>query len=194
MNVAASLLRQARLGSGLSGRALARLAGTPQSRVSEIERDVHDPSVGTLDKAVRAAGWQLAVIPTRAPTASAVALEVRQAFASTDQATGEERAFRALLSLVDGLRDAAPAVRVALCVAPPALTGDERFDAAIAAVVEHRLTVAALPVPAWVHEPARTLIVPWTPDPYAGPDVAAEAPEAFRRHRVLLAAREFDSV
>lgn len=193
MNVAASLLRQARLASGLSGRTLARLAGTPQSRVSEIERDVHDPSVGTLDKAIRAVGWQLAVLPSRAPTAAAVALAIRRDIESPDQAAREEQAFRTLLSLADGLRDAASAVRVALCVAPPASTGDNRFDAAIAAVVEHLLSLDALPVPEWVHEPARTLEVPWTPDPYAGPDVADEVPAAFFSHGVLLAARELES-
>ena len=191
MSVAAGLLKQGRLSAGLSARALARQAGTAQARLSEIERGVHDPSVGTIDRALRAAGWQLAVLPTRAPTAAAVALDVLAAVAAGP--TSEERAFRSLLSLSDGLASAEPALRVALCVAPPPLTGDTRFDAAIAAVVEYHLSRSKLPVPGWVREPSRTLAEPWTPDPYAGPELAAEVPESFRRHGVLLAERELGS-
>jgi transcriptional regulator with XRE-family HTH domain len=193
MSVAAGLLKQARLASGLSARGLARQAGTAQARLSEIERGVHDPSVGTIDRSLRATGWQLAVLPTRAPTAATVALAVSEALADDGRAS-EERAFRSLLSLSDGLASAEPALRVALCVAPPPLTGDVRFDAAIAAVVEYHLSRSKLPVPAWVREPSRTLPEPWTPDPYAGPELAAEVPESFRRHGVLLAERELESV
>jgi transcriptional regulator with XRE-family HTH domain len=173
----------------LSARAVARQAGTAQARSSEIERGVHDPSVGTIDRLLRAAGWQLTVIPTRAPTATAVAISIR-----AGGPTSEERAFRSLLSLSDGLASAEPTLRVALCVAPPPPTGDLRFDAAIAAVVEYHLSRSKLPVPPWVREPARTLAEPWTPDPYAGPELTAEVPERFRRHGVLLAERELESI
>lgn len=194
MSVAANLLKQARLASGLSTRALARRAHTAPARLSEIERDVHDPAVGTLDRSVRAAGWQLAVLPTRAPTAATVALGIREEATRSGGEVDENRAFRSLLALSDGLVSAEPATRVALCVAPPLPTGDLRIDAALAAVVEHHLTRTALPVPAWVHEPSRFLVEPWIPDPYAGPEIVAEAPEAFRRHGVLLSARELESV
>ncbi|HEV8625965.1 MAG TPA: helix-turn-helix transcriptional regulator [Acidimicrobiia bacterium] len=194
MSVAAGLLKQARLAAGWSARAVARQAGTAQARLSEIERGVHDPSVGTIDRSLRAVGWQLAVLPTRAPTAATVGLAVREAIDAAGRPASEERAFRSLLSLSDGLGSAEPALRVALSVAPPPPTGDTRFDAAIAAVVEYHLTRSKLPVPGWVREPSRTLAEPWTPDPYAGPELAAEVPEAFRRHGVLLAERELESV
>lgn len=100
---------------------------------------------------------------------------------------------RALLTLSDGLTDATADVKVALCVTPPPLTGDPRFDAAVAAVADHHLSSSNLPVPAWVLEPQRTLAEPWVPDPYAGPSVAAETPEALQRHGVLLAERELAS-
>lgn len=191
MTVAAELLRGTRLASGVSARELARRAGTAPARVSEIERSVHDPSVGTLDRVLRSAGWQLLAVPTRAPTAATVALSILEL--GTSDARGEERGFRALLSLSDGLADAAPDVKVALCVAPAPLTGDARFDAAIAAVVEYHLAGADLPVPGWVHEPVRSLTDPWIPDPYARPDIADAAPEPFRRRGVLLAERELAS-
>lgn len=192
--MASALLKQARQGSGLSARALARQAGTAQARLSEIERAIHDPAVGTLDRVVRAAGWQLAVLPTRAPTAATVALAIREESEGLDARRAESRAFRALLTLSDGLASAEAAVRVALCVTPPPPTGDARIDAAIAAVVEHHLSRDGLPVPTWVDEPDRVLSDPWTPDPYAGDDVAEEAPPSFRRHGVLLAARELESI
>lgn len=189
--VAAALLKEARLASGLSARALAARAGTAPARVSEIERAVHDPSVGTLDRVLGAAGWQIIAVPTRAPTASVVALSIRNH--GTDDVAGEERAFRAVLSLSDGLADAAPDVKLVLCVTAAPLTGDSRFDAAIAAVVEYHLAIAGLPVPAWVDEPERALSDAWIPDRYAGPDIAEETPEAFRRRGVLLAERELAS-
>lgn len=191
MTVAADLLRATRLASGLSARGLARQAGTAPARLSEVERSVHDPSVGTLDRVLRSAGWQLIVVPTRAPTAAIVALSIVEHGTEGDR--DEERAFRALLSLSDGLSDAAPDVKVVLCVAPAPLTGDGRFDAAIAAVVEYHLGGAGLPVPSWVHEPSRSLTDPWTPDPYAGPGIADATPEPFRRRGVLLAERELAS-
>lgn len=84
-------------------------------------------------------------------------------------------------------------MRVALCVAPPPLTGDRRFDAAIAAVVEYHLARDSLPLPSWVYEASRSVPDPWVPDPYAGPDIVADAPEPFRRRGVLLAERELVS-
>ena len=194
MTVASGLLKQARLAAGLSARAVARQAGTAQARSSEIERGVHDPAVGTIDRLLRAAGWQLTVLPTRAPTATAVAISIREGGSEGGGPASEDRAFRSLLSLSDGLASAEPTLRVALCVAPPPSTGDLRFDAAIAAVVEYHLSRSGLPAPPWVREPSRTLAEPWTPDPYAGPELAAEVPESFRRHGVLLAERELESV
>lgn len=191
MTVAAELLRETRLASGLSARGLAKRAGTAPARVSEIERCVHDPSVGTLDSVIRSAGWQLLAIPTRAPTAATVALSILEL--GTGDGPGEERGFRALLSLSDGLAEASPDVKVALCVAPAPLTGDTRFDAAIAAIVEYHLALGGLPVPSWVHEPVRSLTTPWIPDPYARPDIADDSPEPFRRRGVFLAERELAS-
>lgn len=83
MAIAAELLKQTRLTSRLSGRELAERAGTAPARLSEIERTVHDPAVGTLDRVLRSAGWQLVVLPTLVPTAATVALSIRDAGTST---------------------------------------------------------------------------------------------------------------
>jgi hypothetical protein len=83
---------------------------------------------------------------------------------------------------------------VALAATPPAPTGDLRYDAYVAALVEHHLDAAHLPLPAWVEEPGRILDEPWIVDRFAEPDVESATPTAFRRHGVLVDARELASV
>ena len=56
---AASLLRTVRSEAGLSLRELAALAGTSHSTLSAYEHEAKTPTVGTLDRIVRAAGFSL---------------------------------------------------------------------------------------------------------------------------------------
>ena len=58
---AATTLRRARRRSGLSLRALAARAGTSHSTLSAYERGRKEPTVDTLDRIVRAAGFELGV-------------------------------------------------------------------------------------------------------------------------------------
>jgi transcriptional regulator with XRE-family HTH domain len=58
---AAALLRRARTGSGLSLRQLAERAGTSHATLSAYERSRVVPSVQTLQRIVRAAGFGLAL-------------------------------------------------------------------------------------------------------------------------------------
>ena len=62
---AGSVLRDARISSGLSQRELARRAGVPLSTVGRIERNAVDPRVGTLAALADALGvdLQLVVVP-----------------------------------------------------------------------------------------------------------------------------------
>lgn len=62
---AAQLIRQVRGRSGLSLRALARRAGTSHSTLAAYEAGRVVPSVDTLDRIVRAAGFALAPTLTR---------------------------------------------------------------------------------------------------------------------------------
>lgn len=61
MRKAGSLLRDARVRSGLSQRELARKARTAQSVVARIEAGLTDPGWDTLAALIRAAGFDLAV-------------------------------------------------------------------------------------------------------------------------------------
>lgn len=59
MESVGALLREARLGAGLSQRELAARASTSQSVVHRVEHGVVDPSVGTLSRLLAAAGCDL---------------------------------------------------------------------------------------------------------------------------------------
>lgn len=189
MTSAARLLRQARRGRSLSQRQLAAAAGCHQPAVAGIESGVVDPGVGRLSGLVAATGHRLAVLPTTAPSVADIADALYEALRGGETA----RCLRLLVQLNDGLAAESGVVRVALCVTPPAPTGDVRYDAYLAALVEHHLSTDALPVPDWVHEPSRTLATPWRLDVTAGAELEAATPPAFARHGVYLDAAELVS-
>jgi transcriptional regulator with XRE-family HTH domain len=59
---AATLIRQARSGSGLSLRQLAERAGTSHATLSAYESGRVDPSVRTVQRIIRSAGFDPAVV------------------------------------------------------------------------------------------------------------------------------------
>lgn len=185
----AQLIREARRGKGLTQRALADRLGVGQSALADIERSAHDTRGDHLDRIVNAAGYRLAVLPTYAHSAADWADLIYEELRGPRRS--ESVAFRALIGLNDDLAGVSKPLRVALCVAPPAPCGDPRFDAALAALVEHHLTIGRLPVPDWVREPSRFLSEPWVVSPYTDTE---DVPKAFRRHGVLLGADELQSV
>lgn len=62
-----------------------------------------------------------------------------------------------------------------------------RWDALLAAVVEHIARLHDLPVPGWVDEPERFLATPWviSQNPVTAADSVLYAPGAFIRHGAL---------
>ena len=56
-----AILREARARSALTQRALARRAGTAQSEVARIEGGRRDPAFATVERLVRAAGFDLKI-------------------------------------------------------------------------------------------------------------------------------------
>jgi transcriptional regulator with XRE-family HTH domain len=188
---AALLVRQARGMSGLSQRALAERTGDYQPNVAAIESGARDAYVSTVSRLVEAAGGRLSVLPTRTATAAEVAVEVAHLIASRR----ERVAYRTVLGLHDDLVRADAALRVALCVMPPPLTGDRRFDALLAALVEHDLERDRLPVPVWARDPGRDAGGWWVEDlPELRAAVRKATPAAFARHGVWLDAGELESV
>jgi transcriptional regulator with XRE-family HTH domain len=62
MSRAASMIREARLRSGLTQAELAARLGVSQSAVSKLERERSNPTVETLDRLLRATGHRLQMI------------------------------------------------------------------------------------------------------------------------------------
>ena len=190
VDVAASnLIREARRAKGLSQRNVAQRAGVSQPAIADIERSIHDPGVATIDRLLKATGSSLVTLPTFSWTVSRWADFLYQEFRGNRRS--ESVMYRSIIGLSDELRAAEPCLRVALCVAEPAPCGDVRFDAALAAVVEHHLSADLLPIPPWVNGSNRFLNEPWR----ATPDFEVEELlPAFERHGILLAASELASI
>ena len=177
----ARLLRETRRAKGLTQRGLAERAQITQPALAAIESSEHDTRGATLERIIGAAGYGLFVLPTHAKAAADWADEIYQELRSPRRNAAV--AFRAIIGLSDDLVGADPALRVAL--------GDVRYDAAIAAVVEHHLQRDRLPVPKWVNESSRVLERPWVVTLGVTED---EVPAAFRRRGVLLAESELASI
>jgi hypothetical protein len=81
-------------------------------------------------------------------------------------------------------------VQVDLLRVEPALIGDERWDALLAALAEHLCAQHDLAPPAWTE--SRVLRRPWFPAELAVQRVEAlvRAPAAFRKHGVYLSAHD----
>lgn len=62
---AASQVNQARRAAALSQRELSRRTGVPQSAIARIERGRQVPRADTLEKLLRACGFELRLAPTR---------------------------------------------------------------------------------------------------------------------------------
>lgn len=172
--VASTLVWQARSGAHLTQARLASLSTVKQPNISRAEKGSRDVSVDTLDRLVRAAGWRLAVLPTRSDTVAAAAAAVASAVRDDRP---EPVLLRIVLQLADDLAREHGAERVALTVSPPGPTGDARIDAFIAGVAERRLNEERLPHPRWLAK-AGFLTAPWTP---SGLIPSSPVPELERR-------------
>ncbi len=62
MSRAATMLREARMAAGLTQAALAARLGVSQSAIAKLEREGSNPTVETLDRTLRAAGFRLQLI------------------------------------------------------------------------------------------------------------------------------------
>lgn len=184
MSVAATLLASARRYRGVSGRALARQTASSQAGLVGVENGTADATTGRLDRILRALDYQVIALPTRLGTASDAGEDIRRYL----ELGNEDAAFRVVLQLAADLTRADPALRVALCVTPPATSGSGNFDALLAGIVEWKLSKDALPIPLWVGEGARTLSEPWDVEPVPALQEAARqrTPDALRRHGVYL--------
>lgn len=192
MFAASELISSARRYRGVSGRALARATGSSQAGLSDLERGSQDATSARVDRFLSALGYRLTVLPTRLDTVAAAAESVRDAVGRSDHDT----ALRAVWQLAADLRSAEPSLRVALCVTPPAPTGDARFDALIAGVADFLLSQEGLPRPPWLAEGWRSLEEPWDVEPVVAlrPRARSVTPPALAAHGVFLDPTELVNV
>jgi len=196
-------VRDIRRRGGLSQRALAGRAGVPQPTIAEIEARRREPSMTLLSRLAEATGYELKVDLQPLPARSAVAtanrirdLLVRAEGEHWSQAQREDAALRAVIDFKDALATARANEFTDLVSTPPGLTGDTRWDAFIAAVVEDEAATRAVSTPRWTDEKARFTRPLWYLSDNKGLHgwELATAPGAFVRHGILAAKHELRSV
>lgn len=118
---------------------------------------------------------------------SELASRVADALARGD----EDEAWRWLLQFVDDYRGSSGAAKALLTAERPPLTGDRRYDAAIAGLVEHLSAQSGNEVPDWTSEPARFAEPWWFVAGLPGYRASAlrDSPISFKRHGVFLTDR-----
>ena len=200
--MASKLVRDLRRNAGWSQRALARAAGVPQPTVAEIEAGRREPSLSLLSRLAEATGQVVTVglepLHPRSAVATASRVRDRLSVPGGAQWSAELRqdgALRALIDFKDALGSATVGEFESLVKTPPGPTGETRWDAFIAAVVEDESATRELPPPYWTNEKSRFVRPFW----YLSDNRAlhawelATAPGAFVRHGVLAAREELES-
>jgi len=190
--MARAILEAARKSQGTTQSQLARVTGTYQANISLIESGATDPGLSTIEQYLSPLGFRLIALPTMKPSVAEFALVIGEAIREKKFS----RAFRLLIQLSDNLNAVEPDICVALCASPAPLTGDVRYDALLAGLVEFTLHEKGLPVPGWVSEETRILSQRWVVDKYAIDLTKAlkRTPRTFLKHNVVIDAQEFASV
>ena len=201
--MASKFVRDLRHRAGLSQRALAAASGVPQPTIAEIERGRREPSLSLLSRLAEATGQVLTVgvEPIHPRSAVATANRVRdrlsgQAGEGWSNELRQDGALRAVIDFRDALGSATAEEFEGLVQTPPVLTGETRWDALIAAVVEDESATRDVPPPYWTNEKSRFVRPLW----YLSDNKAlhawelATAPRAFVRHGVLAARAELESI
>jgi len=183
MTNASVLLRAARKSRGLTQKDLAQRSNVDQGRVSRVESG-REAEFSTIERFLSGTGHRLYSAPTRRDDAATIAAAIRGYLRAGDK----HSALRELIQLSDNLDSEHGLVRGVLGLAEPEPTGDRAWDAALAALVDLRLSEEGLPSPAWVDAPNRQLRAPRTldvdpADPIPAPE---DVPAEFLERGVLV--------
>lgn len=120
----------------------------------------------------------------RPPGIADVAAEVRRCLAEGDEASALRLSFRC----VEVFERAPAEEHDDLVSIPPALVGDRRFDALLAAVAEYLCIRSGMPPPAWVEDQCRFLQKRWFVSGIRSlhADTIANSPVSFSRRGVFI--------
>ncbi len=193
----AALLRDARRRAELTQSEIAHRAHTAQSAVAAYETGARTPSLGTLERLLRACEHELDLVVRPRTRRGASSLSELAPAIANDLAAGEEQAaIRLLFGFADDFRGSGRPGQAALIEHEPAPTGDARFDAALAATAEFFAAEVELPAPEWVNQPNR-FVEPWwfiASRPAFHAYTLAHTPAVFARHGVFVAREVFTRV
>ena len=183
----ARIVAEAREGAGLSIRALARVAHVSPSTVHRIEHGRLVPTVEMLDRIVHATGGRLDVVVrpddrTIAGLARAIAADLDRDREVRTMPVQRAAEFAARFGRGD------PEMRRFAIWSEPPPTGEARWEAFLAALVEWLSVRHGVDVPAWVHDPSRYLTEGWwiTTMPSLRAWEFAGSPASFQSHGVYL--------
>lgn len=171
--------------AGLTQQALAERAQTTQSTIAAYEAGAKEPSVRTMTRIAAAAG--LAVTWDLVATSSLTVRTVQQVAESLSDGANKE-AFRLVADLAARLDRLSRDEFVDDTRPDPGSTGDRRWDALVAGIVErgaHRVGVRA---PSWTAVPHRFLDESWFVSPYRSLHASAlgETPPELAKRGVLV--------
>jgi len=193
MTTASSVIQKLRKANGFTLRLLADRAGTSSATLSNYELGIKEPRLSTLERLVEAGGSKLLVeiIPAtvngRWNDARVSAAESSRRVAKALRNNKEEIAFRICLELIDDLKSVTPYRLAQLTRDTPPITGDPRYDALIAAIVEDVCVSVGAPTPLWVYEDTRAVEKWYLTDVESlHEDADRETPPVYRRHGVFI--------
>jgi transcriptional regulator with XRE-family HTH domain len=178
--------------SHLSQKALSERSTIAASSLSLIENGKRVPTLDTVETLLRFTGHTLVAAPTLREAAAVIAGRIEAAID-----TGRpDLALRHFIQLNDNLVAEHNEVRYALGLTEPASTGLKHWDAAIAALIAHRLAEEGFPAPSWTLRPDRFLRKKWTVSGgrYLVPVEIAAVPPEFLKRGVLVAPATLESV
>ncbi len=191
----ASIIKDARVDAGLTQDALARRAHTAQSAVAAYESGARTPTIPTLERLLHASDHDIDIKARPRTRRGAASLEQLAPAIAEDLGRDRERdALRLLFGFADDFRGSPRPGKVALLHEEPPLTGDARFDAALAGTAEFFAREGAVPTPKWVEGPNR-FVEPWwfvASRPTFEAYTLAHTPAVFARHGVFIAREVFD--
>lgn len=189
------LLRQARKMAALTQQELAGRVGTAQSAVAAYESGVRVPTLPTLGRLLDACDHDLGIEARPRVRRSASSLRELAEQIRLDLSEGSEQdATRLLFGFADDFHGSSRPGKISLISEEPALTGDVRFDAALAGLAEFFAVQEHIPVPEWVDGGGR-FAEPWwfiTSRSAFHAYVLAHTPSSFARHGVFVAREAFD--
>jgi transcriptional regulator with XRE-family HTH domain len=193
----ATLIRTARRQSGLTQAELARRSGTSQPTLATYESGRAVPRLDTLARLFKHSGHELVLSLTPQVRRGAVSIrQVAEEIHSIVTEEGTSGAWRRLLDFVDDFRGSSTAGQRWLVEEAAPLSGDARFDAAIAGIVDLLCTEVHIDPPAWTGQPQRFSEPWWFVSGLRNFEAMAmrDTPVALARHGVFVNEGAFDRV